>query len=77
MSTTSSRPSFPPTAAPSQPPQPSPPASQKEPSTRVPSYTDPEEDEYDDAYEKKIVRKLDLYIIPLVMLLYLFSFLDR
>ncbi|KAL7792189.1 major facilitator superfamily domain-containing protein [Trichoderma afarasin] len=27
--------------------------------------------------EKKLVRKLDLYIIPLVMALYLFSFLDR
>ncbi|KZL71743.1 major facilitator superfamily transporter [Colletotrichum incanum] len=29
------------------------------------------------AAEKKIVRKLDMHIIPLVMLLYLFSFLDR
>lgn len=29
------------------------------------------------ADEKKLVRKLDLYIIPLVMGLYLFSFLDR
>lgn len=27
--------------------------------------------------EEKLVRKLDLYIIPLVMMLYLFSFLDR
>lgn len=27
--------------------------------------------------EKKLLRKLDLYIVPLVMLLYLFSFLDR
>ena len=27
--------------------------------------------------EKKLVRKLDLHIIPLVMALYLFSFLDR
>lgn len=27
--------------------------------------------------EKKLLRKLDLYIIPLVMALYLFSFLDR
>lgn len=27
--------------------------------------------------EKKLVRKLDLHIIPLVMVLYLFSFLDR
>ncbi|KAJ0157981.1 putative transporter, partial [Colletotrichum tanaceti] len=31
----------------------------------------------DAAVEKKIVRKLDMHIIPLVMLLYLFSFLDR
>ena len=27
--------------------------------------------------EAKLVRKLDLFIIPIVMLLYLFSFLDR
>lgn len=27
--------------------------------------------------EKALVRKLDLHIIPLVMMLYLFSFLDR
>ena len=27
--------------------------------------------------EKHLVRKLDLHLIPLVMLLYLFSFLDR
>ena len=31
----------------------------------------------DEAAEKKLVRKLDLYIIPVVMLLYLLSFLDR
>jgi hypothetical protein len=29
------------------------------------------------ADEKKLVRKLDTYLIPLVMALYLFSFLDR
>jgi hypothetical protein len=29
------------------------------------------------ADEKKLVRKLDLYLIPMVMTLYLFSFLDR
>ncbi|KAL9613528.1 MAG: hypothetical protein Q9167_001913 [Letrouitia subvulpina] len=33
--------------------------------------------EIDIVAEKKLVRKLDLYIIPIVMLLYLFSFLDR
>lgn len=33
--------------------------------------------EVDLAAEKKLVRKLDLNIIPIVMLLYLFSFLDR
>lgn len=27
--------------------------------------------------EAKLVRKLDLYLIPLIMMLYLFSFLDR
>lgn len=27
--------------------------------------------------EKKMVRKMDLYLIPLIMGLYLFSFLDR
>lgn len=27
--------------------------------------------------ERKLVRKLDLHIVPIVMLLYLFSFLDR
>ena len=34
-------------------------------------------EEIDHAAEKKLVRKLDLHIIPSVMLLYLFSFLDR
>lgn len=33
--------------------------------------------EVDPVYEAKLVRKLDLYIIPVVMLLYLLSFLDR
>lgn len=33
--------------------------------------------EIDLAAEKKLVKKLDFYIIPIVMLLYLFSFLDR
>jgi hypothetical protein len=28
-------------------------------------------------YEAKLVRKLDMHIVPIVMLLYLFSFLDR
>lgn len=27
--------------------------------------------------ERRLVRKLDLHIIPLIMALYLFSFLDR
>ena len=31
----------------------------------------------DHVAEKKLVRKLDLFIIPVVMLLYLLSFLDR
>lgn len=33
--------------------------------------------EIDYEAEKRLVRKLDIYIIPLVMLLYLLSFLDR
>ena len=33
--------------------------------------------EIDHAAEKKLVRKLDRHIIPLIMLLYLLSFLDR
>ena len=33
--------------------------------------------EIDRVKERKLVRKLDLHIIPLVMLLYLLSFLDR
>ena len=33
--------------------------------------------EIDILAEKRLVRKLDFYIIPMVMLLYLFSFLDR
>lgn len=36
-----------------------------------------EHPEIDHAAEKKLVRKLDLYIVPIIMLLYLFSFLDR
>ena len=35
-------------------------------------------EELDEAIdEKKLVRKLDLFLIPVVMLLYLLSFLDR
>ena len=33
--------------------------------------------EIDEEKEKKLVRKLDLHIVPVVMLLYLLSFLDR
>lgn len=33
--------------------------------------------EIDHAAEGRLVKKLDLHIIPIVMLLYLFSFLDR
>ncbi|KAF1807991.1 MFS general substrate transporter [Eremomyces bilateralis CBS 781.70] len=49
-----------------------------------PSVVQAKQDPHDDAYipidahaERKLVRKLDLYIIPVVMLLYLLSFLDR
>lgn len=34
-------------------------------------------DAIDPVFEAKIVRKLDIFVIPIVMLLYLFSFLDR
>lgn len=34
-------------------------------------------EEIDPATERKLVRKLDAFIIPVVMLLYLLSFLDR
>ena len=33
--------------------------------------------EIDPVKERKLVRKLDFHIIPVVMALYLFSFLDR
>jgi hypothetical protein len=33
--------------------------------------------EADLVYEAKLVRKLDIFIVPVVMLLYLLSFLDR
>lgn len=31
----------------------------------------------DERREKKLIRKIDLHILPFVVLLYLFSFLDR
>lgn len=34
-------------------------------------------EEVDPVAEAKLVRKLDLFIVPVVMLLYLLSFLDR
>lgn len=42
-----------------------------------PSPVDSSIADIDYAAEKRLVRKLDIYIIPLVMLLYLLSFLDR
>jgi hypothetical protein len=39
--------------------------------------SDVEEELDERAEEKKLVRKLDLHLIPVVMLLYLLSFLDR
>lgn len=35
------------------------------------------QDEIDPEYEHRLVKKLDKHIIPVIMLLYLFSFLDR
>ena len=37
----------------------------------------PDSDSDSGVDERKLLRKLDLHIIPLVMLLYTFSFLDR
>jgi hypothetical protein len=31
----------------------------------------------DELAEKRLIRKMDIYILPFVVLLYLFSFLDR
>lgn len=31
----------------------------------------------DHQFEKRLVKKLDRHIVPIIMLLYLFSFLDR
>ena len=31
----------------------------------------------DEAKEKRLIRKIDIYVLPFVVLLYLFSFLDR
>lgn len=47
---------------------------------RRPSYVDDEPhgfDLLDPVEEKKLVRKLDMHIVPVCMLLYLLSFLDR
>jgi hypothetical protein len=41
------------------------------------SDSDPSSHEVDSREEARLVRKLDRHIIPVVMLLYLFSFLDR
>ena len=35
------------------------------------------DEELDPLVEKRLVRKLDRHIIPIIMLLYLLSFLDR
>ena len=38
---------------------------------------DEEQLDIDKELEKRLVRKLDVHIIPIIMLLYLLSFLDR
>lgn len=35
------------------------------------------QDGADPEYERRLVKKLDKHIVPVIMLLYLFSFLDR
>ena len=49
------------------------------PSAELKSYEDGPSSygEIDRAEERKLVRKLDIHIIPVVMLLYMLSFLDR
>ena len=37
----------------------------------------PISEEINSTAEKALIRKLDLHLIPIIMLLYLFSFLDR
>jgi hypothetical protein len=49
----------------------------RNPSFPVEHTIEPEYTIIDHAAEKKLVRKLDIFIIPITMLLYLFSFLDR
>lgn len=49
---------------------------EKEP--RVPEMDlSPDFPSIDEEAEKKLIRKMDMYILPFVVLLYLFSFLDR
>ena len=49
----------------------------KTPETASSTKVDTASIDIDHVAEKKLVRKLDLFIIPVVMLLYLLSFLDR
>lgn len=52
-------------------------ADEKHPEHSVSDVEVPEDRTYDVDFEKRVVRKLDLHIIPIVMSLYLLSFLDR
>lgn len=53
------------------------PQSEKTPAEYLPGGGGTAEPAYLDVDEKRLVRKLDMFLIPLVMALYLFSFLDR
>ena len=47
------------------------------PTKNVEEETEAQLEEVDPVAEGKLVRKLDIYLVPIVMLLYLLSFLDR
>lgn len=51
--------------------------SQYSPSNGPVNASDISGDVDDPEYERRLVRKLDKHIVPVIMLLYLFSFLDR
>ena len=52
-------------------------AIEKRPTPTTDNGADDDNIEIDHVAEQKLVRKLDRHIVPMIMLLYLFSFLDR
>lgn len=53
------------------------PARAEDPSKYADEEIEGQLEEVDPVAETKLVRKLDIFLIPVVMLLYLLSFLDR